>query len=94
MTSGVIVGGIFLSGHQLLRVKKLTVSSGPDLVDDGRLEVDEDSAGDVLSGAGFCRQDQVVGWVVLLMTILPLCFHHLCYFVNSGNTTNQKTSKD
>ena len=56
MTSGVIVGGIFLSGHQLLRVKKLTVSSGPDLVDDGRLEVDEDGARDVLAGPGLSEE--------------------------------------
>ena len=88
MTSGVIVGGIFLSGHQLLRVKKLTVSSGPDLVDDGRLEVDKDSTGDVLSGAGFCRQDQVVGLVVLLMTILPHLLGpilHLIYYLNESS---------
>ncbi len=43
MTTGVVVGGIFLAGDQLLRVEELTVGAEPDLVDDGRLEVNENS---------------------------------------------------
>jgi len=49
VTTGVVVGGILLSGDDLLRVVELPVGSGPDLVTDGRLKVDVDSTGDVLS---------------------------------------------
>ena len=50
MATSVIVGGILLSGNQLLRVEKLAVSSGPDFVNDGWLQVDEDGTGNVLAG--------------------------------------------
>jgi len=50
VTSGEVVGGILLSGDELLGVEQLSVGSGSDLIDDGGLEIEEDSAGDVLSG--------------------------------------------
>ena len=50
MATSVIVGGILLSGNQLLRVEKLAVSSSPDFVNDGRLQVNEDGTGNVLAG--------------------------------------------
>jgi hypothetical protein len=50
VTTGVVVGGILLSGDDLLRVVELTVGSGADLVTHGGLEVDVDGTGDVLSG--------------------------------------------
>jgi len=53
VTSGVVVGGIFLTGDQLLGVEELSVGAGSDLIDDGGLEIDEDSSGDVLASAGF-----------------------------------------
>jgi hypothetical protein len=43
VTTGVVVGGVFLAGDQLLGVEELTVGAESDLVDDGRLEVDENS---------------------------------------------------
>jgi hypothetical protein len=49
VTTGVVVGSIFLAGDQLFRVEQLTVGSGADLIDDGGLEVDEDGTGDVLA---------------------------------------------
>ena len=49
MASGVVVSGIFLPGDQLLRMEELPICAQANLVDDGRLEVDEDSARDVLS---------------------------------------------
>ena len=52
VTTGVVVGGILLAGDELLRVEQLAVGAGADLVDDGRLEVDEHAAGHVLAGAG------------------------------------------
>jgi len=49
VTSGEVVGGILLSGDELLGVEELSVGSGSDLIDDGGLEIEEDSAGDVLA---------------------------------------------
>ncbi len=43
MTTGVVVGGVFLAGDQLLGVEELAVGAEPDLVNDGRLKVDENS---------------------------------------------------
>jgi hypothetical protein len=42
MTSGVIVGGILLPGHQLLRVEQLPVGPSSNLVHHSRLQVNED----------------------------------------------------
>jgi len=50
VATGEVVGGILLSGDELLGVEQLSVSSGADLIDDGGLEIEEDSAGDVLAG--------------------------------------------
>jgi len=60
VTTGEVVGGIFLSGDQLFRVEELTVGSGTDLIDDGGLQIDEDGTGDVLSGTSF-REKGVEG---------------------------------
>ena len=49
MTTGEVVGGIFLTGDELLGMEQLSVGTGTDLIDDGRLEIEEDSAGDVLA---------------------------------------------
>jgi len=50
VTTSEVVGGILLTGDQLLRVEELTVGTGTDLIDDGGLQVDEDGTRDVLSG--------------------------------------------
>ena len=42
VTTGVVVGGILLSSDELFRVEKLSVSSGSDLIDDSRLQIDKD----------------------------------------------------
>ena len=49
MTTGEVVGGILLTGDELLWVEELSVGAGSDLIDDGGLEIEEDSAGDVLA---------------------------------------------
>jgi len=49
MSSGEVVGGIFLSGDELLWVEQLSVGSGSDLIDDGWLEIEEDGSWDVLA---------------------------------------------
>ena len=60
VTSGEVVGGIFLSGDELFRVEKLSVGSGPDFIDDGGFKIEEDSSWDVLSGTGL-REEGVEG---------------------------------
>jgi len=49
VTTGEVVGGILLTRDELLGVEELSVGSGTDLIDDGGLEIEEDSAGDVLA---------------------------------------------
>jgi hypothetical protein len=60
VTTGEVVGGIFLTGDQLLGVEELTVGTGADLIDNGGLEIEEDSAGDVLAGTSL-REEGVEG---------------------------------
>mmetsp|Transcript_36609 Transcript_36609/g.61693 ORF Transcript_36609/g.61693 Transcript_36609/m.61693 type:complete len:458 (+) Transcript_36609:171-1544(+) len=50
VTTGEVVGGVLLAGNELLGVEQLTVGTGADLVDHGRLEIEEDAAGHVLAG--------------------------------------------
>ena len=52
VTTSVVVRGVFLTGDQLFRVEELTVGTSADFVNDGRLQVDEDSARHVLTSAG------------------------------------------
>ena len=40
VAAGEVVGGILLTGDQLLRVEELAVGTRADLIDHGRLEVD------------------------------------------------------
>jgi len=49
VTSGEVVGGIFLSGDELLWMEELSVGSSSDLIDNGWLEIEEDSSWDVLT---------------------------------------------
>ena len=49
VTTGEVVSGIFLTGDELLWVEELSVGASSDLIDDGGLEIEEDSAGDVLA---------------------------------------------
>jgi len=50
VATGEVVGGILLSGDQLLRVEELTVSSSADFINDSRLQVKKHAAGHVLAG--------------------------------------------
>ena len=49
VTTGVVVGGVFLSRNDLVGVVKLGVLSGTDFVTDGGFQVDKDGTRDVLS---------------------------------------------
>jgi hypothetical protein len=50
VTSGEVVGSIFLSGDELLWVEELSVGTGSDFIDNGWFEIKEDGSWDVLSG--------------------------------------------
>jgi hypothetical protein len=60
MTSGEVVGGIFLSGDELFRMEELSVGSSSDFIDDSWFEIEEDGSWDVLSGTSF-REKGVEG---------------------------------
>lgn len=71
VSSGEVVGGIFLSGDQLFWVEQLSVGSGSDFIDDGWLQIQEDGSWDVLSSSGFGEEsvegiitssDGLIGW--------------------------------
>jgi len=62
VTSGEVVGSIFLSGDELFRVEQLSVGTSSDLIDDGRFQVEEDSSWDVLAGTSL-REEGVEGIV-------------------------------
>jgi hypothetical protein len=50
VTTGIVIGGIFLTRDQLLRVVKLSVGTSSDLVKWSRLKIKEDSTRDVFAG--------------------------------------------
>jgi len=56
VTTGVVVGGIFLSRDKLLWVVELAVGTGPHFVKRSRLEIDEDSSRNVFAGASFGKK--------------------------------------
>lgn len=71
VTTGVVVGGVFLAGDQLLWVEELTVGAGSDFVDDGWFEVNKDASWDVLASTSLGEEgvervvaaaDGLVGW--------------------------------
>jgi len=51
VTTGEVVGGVLLTGDELLGVEQLTVGTGTNLIDDGGLEIDEDRARHVLASS-------------------------------------------
>jgi hypothetical protein len=60
VSSGIVVGSIFLSVEQLVRIKELSVSSISDRINDSWLEVNKDGSGDVLSKSSL-REESVEG---------------------------------
>lgn len=56
MTTGEIVGGVFLAADELLGVEELTVGAGPHFIDDGGFKIHEHGARHVFSGAGLAEK--------------------------------------
>ena len=60
MATSVIVGSILLGGDHLLGMEELAIGSRADLVDHRRLEIDHDTARDMLARGGL-REESVEG---------------------------------
>jgi len=56
VSSGEVVGGVFLSGDQLFGVEQLSVGSGSHFINDGGFQIEEHSSGHVLSGSSFTEE--------------------------------------
>jgi hypothetical protein len=56
VTTGVVVGGIFLASDQLLRVEELAVGTSADFIDDSWFQVNVDGTGNVLASASFAEE--------------------------------------
>jgi len=56
MTSGEVVGGVFLSGDELFGVEQLSVGTGSDLIDDSGLKIEEYTSGDMFSSSGLTEE--------------------------------------
>ena len=93
MSSGEVVGSVFLSGNELFWMEELSVCSGSDLIDDGWLEIKENASWDVLTSTSFGEEgiksiitttNGFVGWhltvwldSVLETEELPACVTNL-----------------
>ena len=53
MSSGEVVGGIFLSRDELFWMEKLSVGTSSNFIDDSGFEIKEDSSWDVFTGSSF-----------------------------------------
>lgn len=51
VTTSIVVGSIFLSGDQLLRMEQRAVGTSADLINDSGFQIDKDSARNVLARA-------------------------------------------
>jgi len=71
VTPSVVISSVLFASDELFRMEKLTIGSSPDFVNDVGLQVDEDGARNVLSGASLGEEsverivataDRLVGW--------------------------------
>jgi hypothetical protein len=64
VSSGVVIGGIFLSRKELVRIEELSVSTVSHFIDDRGFQVDKDGSRDVLSTTGI-REEGAKGVLFL-----------------------------
>lgn len=57
VTASVVVGCVLLSGDELLGMEELAVGTSAHLINDSRLQIDEDGTGDMLARA--CLRNQI-----------------------------------
>merc|ERR1712196_318460 len=85
VATGEVVRGILLTGDQLLRVEQLPVRTSADLIDDRRLQVDEDAARDVLAGTSL-GEERVEG---IITATDRLVARHLAVRLNTVLQTEE-----
>ena len=56
VTTGIVVGSIFLASDELFRVEELAVGSHSDLVNDSWLKINKDSPGDMLASSCLSKE--------------------------------------
>lgn len=63
VTTGEVIGGIFLTGDELFRVEQLAVSSSADFIDHGGLKINKDATGDVLASTSLREEgvESIIG---------------------------------
>jgi hypothetical protein len=69
VTTGVVVGGVFLAGDELLGMKQVSVLAVTDLIDHVGLKIDVNGSGNVFSAASFRekgRETLIAGALALL----------------------------
>jgi len=59
VTTGIVVGGIFLAVQQVFGMVEGTVFSGPDLVNGRRVKIEEDGSGNIFATASFGKEGVV-----------------------------------
>lgn len=59
MTTSVVVGSILLAIDQKLRVEELAITTGSDLIDGRRVQIDEEGAGHVFTTAGLGEESLI-----------------------------------
>ena len=85
MTTGEVVGSIFLAADELLGMKQLAVRAGPHLVDDGGFQIHENRAWDVLSGPGLAEE----GVEGVIAASDGLVARHLAIWLQNAKTHKQ-----
>merc|ERR1719483_1663319 len=56
MTASVIIGSIFLSSDHLFWMEQLAISTGADLVNNRRVQIDKDCSGYMFTGSSFGKK--------------------------------------
>jgi hypothetical protein len=79
VTTGIVVGSIFLTRDELFGVEQLTVGTSTNFINDSRFKIDEDGTGDVLAGTSL-REKGVEG---IITTTDSLIGGHLTIGLNT-----------
>jgi hypothetical protein len=79
VTTGIVVGSIFLAGDELFRVEELAVGTSSNFIDDSGFKINHNAARNVLASAGF-REESVEG---VIATSQGLVGRHLTVRLNT-----------
>ena len=85
VATGEVIGGIFLAGDQLLRMKQLAVRAGANFVNNSGFKIDENAARNVFSSASL-REEGVEGIVTATNSLVR---RHLTIRLNAVLETEE-----